>query len=202
MNECKKVQITIFQAPYASLLEHGLYLKMHDVNQPYQDVVPAEYYLPVFKGMIEYHPKMADNPQVRTYGILEEAFRIFNIKHPSGYYGRSMSVGDVILLEGQHYLCAAVGFQTVKFQTSVESRLPVKGKCCELTLPDGTVLQANVHQDTEYPCIGISKLSQSGEKTALCFAEYNPEKEPGRRLCIGAYCADEDDTVYYDSYGR
>lgn len=72
----------------------------------------------------------------------------------------------------------------------------------EWTLPDGTVMQANVHRDTDYPCIGISMLSQNGEKTALCFAEYNPEKEPGHRLCIGVYCADEDDTVYYDSYNR
>ena len=109
-------------------------------------------------------------------------------------------MGDVVLLEGRYYLCAAMGFQAIKFQTSETSKLPEKGKCCELILPDGTVLQANAHQDTEYPCIGISMLSKNGEKTSLCFAEYNPEKEQGHRLCIGAYCAEKDDSIYYGSY--
>ena len=204
MKNHEKAFITIFQAPYASLVEHGLFMKMHDMDQAYQGVVPAEYYLPVFKGSIDLPPKAENksNPQARIYNILEEAFSIFNIRHPSGYCGRSMSVGDIILLEGRYYLCAVVGFQPVEFKTTEEGMLPEKGKCCELTLPDGTVLQANVHQDAEYPCIGINMLSPNGEKTALCFAEYNPEKEPGHRLCIGVYCADEDDVVYYDSYCR
>ena len=30
MNEQKKVHITIFQAPLASLIDLGLYMKMHD----------------------------------------------------------------------------------------------------------------------------------------------------------------------------
>lgn len=201
-DEQKKADITIFQAPYASLLEHGLYMKMHDVQQPYQDVVPAEYYLPVFKGTIDLTLKVSDDPKGRIYNILEETFSIFNTRHPSNYCGRSLSVGDVVLLEGQYYLCMVIGFQPVEFKTSEERLLPEKGKCCELTLPDGTTLQANVHRDSEYPCIGISMLTENGAKTALCFAEYNPEKEPGHQLCIGAYCAKEDDTIYYGSYNQ
>ena len=48
MNEQKKVHITIFQAPFASLIDLGLYMKMHDPKQPFQATVPAEYYLAVF----------------------------------------------------------------------------------------------------------------------------------------------------------
>ena len=47
MNEQKKVHITIFQAPFASLIDLGLYMKMHDPKQPFQATVPAEYYLAV-----------------------------------------------------------------------------------------------------------------------------------------------------------
>ena len=53
MNEQKKVHITIFQAPFASLIDLGLYMKMHDPKQPFQATVPAEYYLAVFDGEIE-----------------------------------------------------------------------------------------------------------------------------------------------------
>ena len=43
MNERKTMPITIFQAPYASLMERGLYLKMHDYDHPFCGTVPAEY---------------------------------------------------------------------------------------------------------------------------------------------------------------
>lgn len=34
----------------------------------------------------------------------------------------------------------------------------------------------------------------------ICFAEYNPEKPERQRLCIGAYCLEDDETTYYAPY--
>ncbi len=202
MSEQKKIHITIFQAPYSSLMEHGLYLKMHDIKQPFQGVVPAEYYLAVFNGTIECPEELSKDKENRTACILEHVFSTFNTKHPSGYCSRSLSIGDVVLFEGQHYLCVTIGFQPITFQTSENSLLPEKGKCCEVKLPNGIMLQAEAYQETEFPCINIVMCSKEGEKTKICFAEHNPEREPGHQLCIGVYCAEEDDTVYYNSYCR
>lgn len=201
MREQEKAHITIFQAPYASLMEHGLYMKMHDL-EPFQGVVPAEYYLPVFSGTVDCPENLPEDKEERAYGILECVFSIFNTKHPSGYCGRSLSVGDIVLLEGQHYLCATIGFQPIGFQTSENSLLPEKGKGCEVKLPGGVTLRAAAYQGTEYPCINIMMCSPEGEEEAICFAEHNPEREDGHQLCIGVYCDEEEDTVYYDSYCR
>lgn len=201
MSEQQKVHITIFQAPYASLIEHGLYLKMHS-SEPFQGVVPAEYYLAVFSGIVDCPENLPEDKEEQAYRILECVFSIFNTKHPSGYCGRSLSVGDVVLLEGQHYLCAPIGFQPIGFQTSENSLLPEKSKGCEVKLPSGVTLRAVAYQETEYPCINIMMCSPEGEEATICFAEHNPEREDGYQLCIGVYCDEEEDTVYYDSYHR
>ena len=197
----EKVQIKIFQAPFASLMEHGLYLKMHDVKHRFQGTVPAEYYLLVFNGSINCPVNLSADPNVRDYELLEYAFRVFNLQHPDGYCGRSMSVGDVVCIDDRYYLCAVVGFTPVTFTTSAE-RLPMetKNQCLELLMPDGIRLQVTAHQKSDYPCINIDLISGSGARQRVCFAEYNPEREHGRELCIGVYRSDSDETVYYGSY--
>ena len=110
MSERKTIPITIFQAPYASLMERGLYLKMHDYNHPFCGTVPAEYYLPSFKGEIECPKRLPDDREQRAHTILEQVYTIFNTAHPAGYCGRSLSVGDVVKLEDAYYLCVPIGF--------------------------------------------------------------------------------------------
>ena len=53
MDKQKTVHITIFQAPFASLMERGLYQKMLNFNHTFQERVPAEYYLVAFNGEVE-----------------------------------------------------------------------------------------------------------------------------------------------------
>lgn len=115
-----KVPITIFQAPFASLVEHGLYMKMHDFEHPFQGTVPAEYYLMVFNGSIDCPKDLPEDPEGRDYEVLERAFTIFNISHPTGYCGRSLSVSDVVGIEDRYYLCAVRGFNRITFTTSPE----------------------------------------------------------------------------------
>lgn len=70
-----------------------------------------------------------------------------------------------------------------------------------LELPDGSCLHASVCQDTLYPSINIKLLTDDGDSEELvCFAEFNPEKGPTGKLCIGAYQKTQDDTTYYEPY--
>lgn len=196
-----KVDITIFQAPYSCLIEHGLYLKMRDFENPFQGNVPVEYYLMVFNGSIDCPDELSEDPDIRDREILECAFTVFNIAHPAGYCGRSLSVGDVVGVDGRYYLCAPVGFHPVTFTASTE-RLPVMPEIhtCEVLMPDGIRVQATAHQESDYPCINIDLITETGGRTRICFVEYNPQQEFGHELCIGVYCSGDDETVYYDSY--
>lgn len=203
MSDQKTIQITIFQAPYASLMERGLYLKMHDYDHPFCGTVSAEYYLPSFKGEIECPQQLPDNRERRAHTILEQVYTIFNVAHPAGYCGRSLSVGDVVKQENACYLCMPVGFQQVTFQASPNHPME-NPTACPLELPDGTALRVTVHKKdkTSYPCVNIDLITADGAENRVCFVEYNSEKEPGYELCAGVYCASRDETVYYNSYGR
>lgn len=51
---------------------------------------------------------------------LEDAYRMFNVDHPKGYKGRSMSVSDVVELVNEDgtsafYFCDSIGFKEVEF---------------------------------------------------------------------------------------
>lgn len=201
MNEQKTAHITIFQAPFASLMERGLYLKMYDPDYAFQEQVPMEYYLVAFDGNIECPKQLPEDKELRTYKLLEHVFSIFNTRHPAGYCGRSLSVGDVVRLEGKHYLCVTVGFKEVTFKAS-EPHPTANPTTCPLLLPNGTALQVVVYKATEttYPCINIDLVAADGTRNRVCFVEHNPDKDPGHELCVGVYCADRDDTVYYDSF--
>lgn len=194
------IQIKIFQAPMASLMERSLYLKMHDASKPFTDVVPAEYYMCVFKGSIKVE-SLPKSEEEHADFILEKVFSIFNTTHPAGYCGRSLSVGDVVGLNGKFYLCAPVGFCEVKFATS-ESHPTENPTACPLVLPDGTALKVSVFKATrEYgPTINIDIIDKEGEARRVCFVEYLTERSTGHELCVGVYNADSEDTAYYDSY--
>lgn len=192
----KNDQITIYQAPYGSLNEHDLLLKMQNEAETFAGPVPSQYYLPVFNGTVMMPDALPEDEELRRMAMLEHVFEVFNLNHPKGYVGRSLSVGDVVSMEGRYYLCAALGFTEVVFKDTGEQRLN------EIKRPDGTRLKAEVYPSDPYPCININLINQEGEVERVCFAEYNPEKEPGRELCVGVYCASDDETVYYDSYYR
>lgn len=50
---------------------------------------------------------------------LEDVYRVFNIAHPEGYAGRSLSVSDIVEVteKGQKrfYFCDRIGFKEVEF---------------------------------------------------------------------------------------
>ena len=70
-----------------------------------------------------------------------------------------------------------------------------------ISLPDGSYLRAVGFSNTDYPCINIYWDNGINMPTeTLCFAEFNPEKSGNQRVCIGTYCADREDTTYYEPY--
>lgn len=54
---------------------------------------------------------------------LEELYKIFNTERPAGYKGRSMSISDVIEVEGpegkssQFFYCDKIGFRRIRFES-------------------------------------------------------------------------------------
>ena len=69
---------------------------------------PTELYDRVFAGEVA----------VKT---LEDIFYVFNMAHPRGYKGRSLSVSDVVeiaLTEGksEFYYCEPIGFRQIRFE--------------------------------------------------------------------------------------
>ena len=70
-----------------------------------------------------------------------------------------------------------------------------------IPLPDGTYLRAVGYPTNTYPCINIYwDNSSNAPNETLCFVEFNPEHEENQRVCIGAYRAEEEDTIYYGPY--
>lgn len=70
----------------------------------------------------------------------------------------------------------------------------------EITLPNGLKLRAVCSLGDPYPSIDIFLDMPDGKSDLLCFAEYNPDKDAGNEVCIGAYSVNQDDVDYYESY--
>ena len=70
-----------------------------------------------------------------------------------------------------------------------------------IPLPDGSYLRAVGYPNDSYPSITIYWDAQENPSSdGICFVEFNPDKEGVHQVCIGAYCAEEEDTKYYAPY--
>ncbi len=45
--------------------------------------------------------------------VLDKLFEQFNVAHPKNYHGRSMSVSDVVVLNGTMYYCDSFGWKKI-----------------------------------------------------------------------------------------
>lgn len=70
----------------------------------------------------------------------------------------------------------------------------------DLHLPNGDMLRAIAYDDPDFPTISIQLFEGDNDPVTVCFAEFNPERESGPHLCIGAYNSEVEDTVYYEQY--
>ena len=75
---------------------------------PYREnrVAQRSMYNVVYEGVIE------DTGDV--FGVLESLFAKFNINHPADFKGHSLSVSDIIELDGKYYYCDSISFVQLK----------------------------------------------------------------------------------------
>lgn len=83
----------------------------------------SEIYDKVFEGEVE-------------CGTLEEVYQMFNLDHPDGYQGRSLSVSDVVEVVGEEkstfHFCDSIGFREVDFDPDMTE--PLKEKKIKVVL--------------------------------------------------------------------
>ena len=69
-------------------------------------------------------------------GTLEEVYQMFNLDHPDGYRGRSLSVSDVVEVVGEEkstfHFCDSIGFWEVDFDPDMTE--PLKEKKIKVVL--------------------------------------------------------------------
>ena len=44
----------------------------------------------------------------------DDVFEMCNCRHPKGYAGHSMSVSDVVIMDGKHYFCDWIGWKEME----------------------------------------------------------------------------------------
>jgi len=47
--------------------------------------------------------------------VPDKLFEMFNINHPKDYLGRSLSVGDIVIVNGMMFICCGIGFKEIEF---------------------------------------------------------------------------------------
>ena len=70
-----------------------------------KNVIDLNDYEVVYGGELDY-PEMPN--------ALEELFEIFNNKRPKDFERRSMSISDVVEIDGKNYYCDFVGWEELK----------------------------------------------------------------------------------------
>ncbi len=71
-----------------------------------EENIEKEQYKTVYSGIIK-------EEGLNTNQILENIFIKFNISHPEGFEGHSLSTSDIVILDNQTYLCDMIGWKKV-----------------------------------------------------------------------------------------
>lgn len=104
------MQIKIFQVNMDRDADRIAFESM-DYLQRYGQTVRPELYDKLFEGEV-------------GCGNLEDVFQMFNLSHPAGYRGRSLSVSDVVAVSDpdtgaeRYYFCDSIGFKEIEFDAS------------------------------------------------------------------------------------
>lgn len=75
-----------------------------------KDQFKLEDYEVVYEGQIE-----PEDPtrEVHVTNYLEDLFYKFNMEHPADFHGHSLSVSDLVELNGKLYYCDSAGWQEI-----------------------------------------------------------------------------------------
>ena len=72
------------------------------------DRVHPEYYKVTYEGNLE-------TSSTDVIDILEELFTELNVNHPVDYKGHSLSVSDIVVIDGHYYFCDAMSWEEIDF---------------------------------------------------------------------------------------
>ena len=141
--------------------------------------------LPKFQGSSEIDSSLYDKVfegEVNCF-TLEKLYEIFNLKHPAGYKGRSMSVSDVVeVIDGNtgksyFHFCDSFGFQKVDFdpeKTQVSDRflsLAEQEKISVLLVPVGKSPIVKEIPNT-YEAVSYTNLRAHETLTSISYAVF------------------------------
>ena len=87
----------------------------------YQADIHAPYVFMSYNFALEHGFNLEDYKRVWTGTIeaknlvaaLEGLFTMFNVNHPSGYTGRSLSVSDIVCVNGKHYYTEGIFYTRI-----------------------------------------------------------------------------------------
>lgn len=110
------MKITLYQIIPELDNDHLMFRDLQFIRTASNNQVPAELYESVYSGELEIQG-------------LEDAYYIFNMAHPEGYQGRSMSVSDVVELatsdgDSEFFFCDSIGFKKIPFDKK-RAMLPI-----------------------------------------------------------------------------
>lgn len=102
------MKYTILQIPFPKTKEEeDNYMKYAFAHLDWIDEVKASNYKEVYTGEIE-----GDD----VYVVLEALFTKFNIHRPEDFHGHSMSVSDIVKINGKYYYCDSIGWEEVEMK--------------------------------------------------------------------------------------
>lgn len=101
------MKYTVYQIPFpTNKEEEKIYHRYAFAHLDWIDKVHFKYYKETYSGDI-------DTQNTKTYQILDDIFRELNLNHPADYKGHSLSVSDIILIDGHYYYCDAYSWEEI-----------------------------------------------------------------------------------------
>ena len=145
----------------------------------------SEIYDKVFEGEVE-------------CGTLEEVYQMFNLDHPDGYRGRSLSVSDVVEVVGEEkstfHFCDSIGFREVDFDPDMTEPLKEKKIKVVLCEPDKVARVAEIGtelSDLQRVVGGLIEPYYPFEEQ-VCIVCNDEGKYNGMRPCRAIYGEDRE----------
>ena len=105
------MKYTIYQIPSIRRgTSEDIYRKYCFAPLRWIDEVNLNNYVQVYSDEVEY----SDTVEM----FLEYLFKKFNLDHPNDFGGHSMSVSDIVKVDGKFYFCDSIGWKHIEFDNN------------------------------------------------------------------------------------
>ena len=105
------MKYTIYQIPSVRKgTPENIYRKYCFAPLHWIDEVNLNNYIQIYSDEVEY----SDTVEM----FLEYLFKKFNLDHPNDFGGHSMSVSDIVKVDGKFYFCDSIGWKHIEFDNN------------------------------------------------------------------------------------